>query len=378
MIYIKRYIEDKIIENLSSGKVILIYGARRVGKTMMLQNILKNIDEEYILLNGEDMQHASLLENRSTANYKRLMGSKKLLVIDEAQAIVDIGRKLKLMIDTIPGMKIIATGSSSFDLINITGEPLVGRKKEYILFPLAQLEFSQIEDYITTVSNLEKRLIYGSYPELEHLKSDDERKEYLKEIVNSYLLKDIIAFEGIRKRDKIMQLLKIVSYRIGTELSLEGIGNQLQISKNTVERYLDLLSKVFVIFRVTGLKRNLDNEINKKSRWYFFDNGIRNAIIGNFNLLKDRDDTGKLWENYFIYERYKYLKYHNIHFNYYFWRYRNTQEIDWVEEVNNQLYGFEIKWGKKKTYKVPSAWKRAYPSAGFIVITPDNYLDYIV
>jgi len=377
MKYIKRFLEDKIKDNLTERKVILIYGARRVGKTMMLKHILNDIHEDYLLLNGEDMQHQSILKNRSTAHYKRLLGNRKLLVIDEAQAIPEIGMKLKLMVDTIPGIKIIATGSSSFDLINNTGEPLVGRKKEFILFPLAQMEFSQEEDYLTTRSNLEHRLIFGSYPELEHLENNTDKIDYLKEIVNSYLLKDLLIYEGVKKRDKIFQLLQIVAYRTGTELSLESIGNQLQISKNTVDRYLDLLSKVFVIHKVTGFKRNLDNEISKKSRWYFFDNGIRNAIINNFNPLASRDDIGQLWENYFIYERYKYLKYNNIHYNHYFWRYRDKQEIDWVEEINNKLYGYELKWNTRKKYKAPPAWKRAYPDAGFIVVNPDNYLEFI-
>jgi len=233
MKYIKRFIEDKIIDNLTSGKVIIIFGPRRVGKTEMLKHITGKITEDYLLLNGEDMEHIAALEYRSSSNYKRLMAGRKLLVIDEAQAVPDIGLKMKLMVDTIPGLTIIATGSSAFDLSNKTGEPLVGRKIEFILFPISQMEFSQTEDFLTTKANLEERLIFGNYPELIHINERKKRIEYLKDLVNSYLLKDLISFEGIKKRDKVIQLLKIIAFRIGSEVSLEGVGNQLQISKNT-------------------------------------------------------------------------------------------------------------------------------------------------
>jgi predicted AAA+ superfamily ATPase len=378
MKYIVRAIEDDIINNLSkNNKVILIYGIRRVGKTQLIKHILKQINTEYVLLNGENIEHIDLLKTRSTANYKRLLGKKKLLVIDEAQAIPEIGIKLKLMIDTIPGLNILATGSSSFDLNNQVGEPLVGRKKEYKLFPLAQMELSHYEDYLTTHSNLEERLIFGGYPELIHLDERNEKIEYLKDQINSYLLKDIIAFEGVKKRDKIVNLLKIIAFRAGSEISLEGIGRELQISKNTVDKYLDLLSKLFVIHKVSGFSRNLDNEITKKSKWYFMDNGIRNAIISNFNNFELRDDIGKLWENYFISERIKYQSYHRLQVNNYFWRHKNMQEIDWVEETENGLSAFEIKWNPDTKVRIPKQWEKAYGAARFVVINRDNYLDFI-
>lgn len=378
MEYIKRTIEDQVIEDLSTkNKVILIYGARRVGKTELIKKVIEKTGMEYLLLNGENFEHEELLKNRSTGYYKRLLENKKLLVIDEAQAIPEIGLKLKLMIDTIPRLKILATGSSSFDLNNQVGEPLVGRKKEYILFPLAQMEFSVKEDYSTTKSNLEERLIFGGYPELLHISDRKGKVEYLKDLMNAYLLKDIIAFEGIKKRDKIINLLKIMAFRIGSEISLEGIGKELQISKNTVERYLDLLSKVFIIQKVTGFSRNLDNEITKKSKWYFFDNGIRNAIISNFKFIHSRDDIGKLWENYFISERMKYLSYHREQVNHYFWRHKSQQEIDWVEESERGLQAFEIKWNPNIVRRVPRQWGKAYPQASFVLINRENYLDYI-
>ena len=378
MKYITRTIEDKIINSLVTGqKVVLVFGARRVGKTEMVKKIIEKMKLNFIFLNGEDMEHRELLAQRSVNNYKRLLNNKKLLVIDEAQAIPEIGLKLKLMVDSIPEIKILATGSSSFELNNQTGEPLVGRKMEYSLFPLAQMELMQQEDYLTTVSNLEERLIFGSYPELFEVQEKKEKIEYLKEMINSYLLKDIIAFEGLRKRDKIVNLLKMIAFRVGSEISLESIGKDLQISKNTVDRYLDLLAKVFIIYKVTGFSRNLDNEITKKAKWYFVDNGIRNAIISSFNLLPLRDDIGKLWENYFISERIKYQSYHRLQINNYFWRHKNRQEIDWVEVSDTGINAYEIKWNKNVKAGIPSMWKKAYPGSKFTLINRNNYLDSI-
>jgi len=378
MKYISRAIEEKIVENLKPNKVVIIFGARRVGKTELIKRVAEKINEDYLLLNGEDVEHVSALEQRSSSNYNRLLGDRKLLIIDEAQAVPEIGLKLKLLVDTITGLKVIATGSSSFDLNNQIGEPLVGRKIEFSLFPLSQMEFSKEEDYLETKANLDERLIFGGYPELTHLPDKNKRIEYLKDQVNSYLLKDIIAFEGIKKRDKIIQLLKIIAFRTGSEISIEGIGNQLQMSKNTVDRYLDLLSKVFIINKVTGFSRNLDNEITKKSKWYFYDNGIRNAIISNFNPINLRDDIGQLWENYLISERLKYQSYKRLHINNYFWRTHTQKEIDWVEEREASLTAYEFKWNQHTKAKPPAIWKKAYPNAIFDILTPANYLDFIV
>ncbi|MCC6181297.1 MAG: ATP-binding protein [Bacteroidia bacterium] len=377
MALITRSIENKIIQKLKPNKVVIIVGARRVGKTELVKQVLKQIKEKPLILNGDDVDTINALNIKSTANYKRLLGNIKLLVIDEAQEVPDIGSKLKLMVDTIPRLKIIATGSSVFDLNNKMGEPLVGRKTTFNLFPLAQTELSKTETYLQTKSRLEDRLIFGSYPELEHLDNNQERIEYLKEQVNSYLLKDILAYEGIQKREKIVALLQIVAFRVGSELSLEGIGNELQISKNTVEKYLDLFSKVFITTKLTGFSRNLDNEITKKNKWYFMDNGIRNAVINNFNLLNQRDDKGILWENYINSERIKYLNYQSIHYNEFFWRTHNKQELDRIEEINGKLFGFEFKWNPNAKSKVPPTFEKAYPKAKVQFINPDNYLDFI-
>ncbi len=374
---IKRILEALLISKLQENKVLVLLGARRVGKTILIKQIISKIEENYLLLNGEDEETHTLLKSRTVRNYKRLLGKTKLLIIDEAQAIPDIGIKLKLMIDEIDGLKIIVTGSSVFDLENKIGEPLVGRKKTFYLFPLAQMEFNLEENFVETKSKLEERLIFGSYPELEHISSWQDKITYLKEQVSSYLLKDILAFEGIKKRDKLISLLRILAFRVGSEISVEGIGNELQIGKNTVDKYLDLLSKVFIIYKLSGFSRNLDNEITKKKKWYFYDNGIRNAIINNFNNLELRNDKAALWENYVASERIKFQKYNFLHTQNYFWRTHTQQEIDWVEETNTKIAAYEFKWNPNRKIKIPALWKKNYPKTGFENIHPDNYLDFI-
>lgn len=373
---IKRYYEDCIHTYIKPNKVLIINGARRVGKTVLLKKIIKNLNQDYILLNGDDIETQNLLEIQSIENYKRLLGDCKFLFIDEAQEIPSIGKKLKLMVDTIPELKIVVTGSSAFEINNQIGEPLVGRMKTLLLFPIAQIEFQTFENYAESRARLEERLIYGGYPELLLLKNTNEKISYLKEIVNSYLLKDIFSFEGIKKRDKIIGLLQKVAFRLGSQISLEGLGKELQISKNTVEKYLDLFSKVFILYSVSGFSRNRDNEITKMKKWYCIDNGIRNAIINDFRNLNSRDDVGQLWENYLQYERLKSIEYKQRNVSVYFWRTHNKQEIDRLEEQNNQLNAFEYKWGQTKIKK-PTEFDSAYPDASFEVINRDNYMDFI-
>ncbi|MFN3909294.1 MAG: ATP-binding protein [Flavobacterium sp.] len=364
-------------KKLQPNKVVVLLGARRVGKTKLLEEVISNLQENYIFLNGDDIQTHQLLEVQSTANFKRFLGETKFLIIDEAQEIPSIGKKLKLMVDTIPDLKILITGSSAFEINNQTGEPLVGRMKTISLFPIAQIEFSKKENYIETIGNLESRLLFGSYPEVSNIINLEEKVEYLKELVNNQLLRDVFAFEGIKKRDKIIALLQLVAFRVGSELSLEKIGNELQISKNTVEKYLDLFSKVFIIYSVSGFSKNRDNEITKMKKWYFFDNGIRNAIINSFNPLNMREDAGKLWENYLNSERIKKLSYQENHVFDYFWRTHTKQEIDRIEVKNEQIAAFEYKYGKAKT-KIPTEFAKSYPDASFEVINQENYLDYIL
>ncbi len=377
MMYIHRSLENLVRKALKPNRAVIILGARRVGKTELIKNLLSNWDEPYMLLNGDDQMVQDLFEPRTQTNYQRLLGNTRFLIIDEAQSISDVGMKLKLMLDTIPNLKVLVSGSSVFDLYNQLGEPLVGRKTTFSIFPLSQIEFSNTENVLETNQRLEERLILGSYPELQQLSSKEEKIDYLMEIVNSYLLKDILAFEGIRKRDVIVSLLRIIAFRVGSEISIEGIANELQIGKATVDKYLDLFSKVFIIHKVTGFSRNLDNEITKKNKWYFYDNGIRNALINNFNGLNLRDDQGKLWENYLISERLKRNEYQRSHASHYFWRTHTKQEIDWIEEQNGTLTAFEFKWNHKKVIKVPMLWRKSYPESSFEVIHTKNYLDFI-
>ncbi len=376
--YIYRALEKSIIKYLRPNKVVIILGARRVGKTELIKHIISNLNEKHLILNGEDQDVHLALNDRSVRNYKLLLGDTKLLIIDEAHAIPDIGMKLKLMVDSIEGLKILVSGSSVFDLSNQLGEPLVGRAFTFQLYPLAQLEFSKKENYFDTKGNLNHRLIYGSYPELEKLKNIDEKEKYLKEQVNSYLLKDILAFEGIRKQTKIVSLLRLIAFRIGSEISNESIGKDLGLNKNTVERYLDLLSKVFILYKLKGYSRNLDSEITKKNKWYFYDNGIRNALINNFNPIELRDDQGKLWENYLITERLKYQEYELFQNTNYFWRTHTQQEIDWIEEYNGSLHAYEFKWNPSKNTKIPPLWSKNYPEATFETIHRENYLPFIL
>ncbi|MES2853221.1 MAG: AAA family ATPase [Bacteroidota bacterium] len=376
--YLKRAVFQDFGKKVLPNKVLILLGARRVGKTELIKNYLQTIpDGSYLQLNGEDINDANLLKERSVANYKRLLLNIDLLVIDEAQTIPDIGLILKLIVDAIDGIKIIATGSSIFDLNNNLGEPLVGRKNTLYLFPLAQMEYSQYENYKQTTEKLEERLLFGSYPELIQYSDWEDKKEYLYEIINSYLLKDILVFEGIKHADKIYDLLRLIAYQLGKEVSLQELANQLQMSKNTVANYLDLLSKVFIIFKVEGFSRNLRKEIVKSSRWYFYDNGIRNGIINNFNRLDSRTDVGDLWENYLAVERVKKQNYLKIKTNNYFWRTYDQQELDWLEEKGEELAGFEFKWSETKKVKIPAAFAKAYPEATFEVINKSNYLDFI-
>ena len=295
---IHRQALDLILKKMQPNKVVVLLGARRVGKTKLIEKLIEKTTEKYLFLNGDDVETHNLLAIQSTANFKRLLGDTKLLIIDEAQEIPNIGKKLKLMVDMIPDLKVLVTGSSAFEINNQIGEPLVGRMKTINLYPIAQLEFSETENFLETKNNLEDRLVFGSYPELSQIINREDKINYLKEIVNTQLLRDIFAFEGIKKRDKIIALLQMIAFRTGSEISLESVGRDLQISKNTVEKYLDLFSKVFIIYSVSGFSKNRDNEMTKMKKWYFVDNGIRNALINSFNPINMREDVGKLWENY--------------------------------------------------------------------------------
>jgi len=368
---LKRILQPQIESVLDRQKITLLLGARRTGKTELLRAIYQPRMDNALWLNGEDMDAAALLEYRSEANYRRLMAGRSLLVIDEAQYIPDIARKAKLMVDTIEPLHIILTGSSAFDLVQM-GEPLVGRATVFLIFPLCYAEWKQQEDPLQTRQLLEDKLIFGNYPELSKLQSAAQKETYLKDMVNTYLLKDILAFENIRNAQKLRELLVLLAHQIGAEVSLDELGRQLGMSRNTVDRYLDLLSKVFVVYPRSGFSGNLRKEVVKSKHWYFYDNGIRNALINDFSPLALRNDRGVLWQQHFVNERFKHNHYQGNPPESYFWRTYDQQEIDLVEVRNRQIMAFECKW-KDETAKVPAAFAKAYPEAGFAVATPGNY-----
>ncbi len=373
---IKRLLQEKISKRITPGKVVVIYGARRVGKTVLLRELVNSFEGKTLLLNGEDYDVQSMLANRSVANYRHLFNGVELVAIDEAQNIPNIGSVLKLMVDEIDGLSVIASGSSSFDLLNKTGEPLVGRSVKFQLTPLSCKEISSVETPFEMSQNLEQRMLYGMYPEVVTMSSNDMRIEYLREIVDSYLLKDILAVDGIKNASKMQNLLRLIALQVGSEVSYDELGTQLGMSKNTVERYLDLLSKVFVVYRVGAFARNIRKEVCKAGKWYFYDNGVRNAILNNFSPLAVRNDVGHLWENYFLSERRKYIHNNLKYIEQYFWRTYDKQELDLVEECDGNLLAMEIKWGKK-TPKLPNVFANAYQGAEFQVINKDNYLDWV-
>lgn len=373
----RRILEKRIEDLIGRNKVLLIMGTRRVGKTILVQEIKSKYKGESLILNAEDFDIREMLSNRSAANYKKIIGNASLLIIDEAQVISETGAILKLMIDSMPELTIIATGSSSFDLLNKTGDPLAGRQYQFHLYPLAQLEIKEEESYVETTQNLDERLIFGSYPEIFQFSSYQEKSDYLQQLIQSYLLKDILAYEGIRNSDKIVRLLRLIAFQMGNEVSYTELGTQLGMSKNTVENYLDLLSKVFIIHRLSAYSTNPRKEISKGSKWYFYDNGIRNAIINDFRLGPLRNDMGSLWENYLLSERIKKNAYQGSNVQYHFWRNYNQQEVDFIELSDGKISGYEFKYSADKKVKAPSAFSGTYNEASFKIISKNNYLEWI-
>ena len=374
---ITRKIESVILESLVPGKVVILLGARRTGKTVLLKKIVSMISEPGIFFNGEDFEVQRLLENRSVANYEKILGTTKLLVIDEAQKVPEIGKILKLMIDSIPGLRIIVTGSSAFDLTGKLGEPLTGRNRTFRLFPLSGQELDPLYGITEKRAALEERLVFGSYPEVISIDDREAKVKYLKELVNDYLLRDLLSFEGVKNAGVINNLLRLVAFQAGSEVSMSELSSNLGIARNTVEKYLDLLSKVYVIFKVEGFSRNLRKEITKNAKWYFYDNGIRNTLVANLNPLGLRNDTGSLWENFIISERIKFQEYQNVLSNNFFWRTYDKQEIDWIEERGGKLFAYEFKFNKEKA-KFPIAFSEAYPESEFRVISANNYHEFVL
>lgn len=373
---IDRTLLSSIKPQLGKNKVLVLVGARRVGKTFLLNELESGYSGKVLRLNGDLPETHQLLNSHKIQTYTRILNGAKLLLIDEAQVIPNIGKILKIMIDHFKDLTIIATGSSSFDLSNRLGEPLTGRQITYHLYPVWQGELSPLESPIETMQNLEDRLIYGSYPEVITLATDTERRQYLQELTSSYLLKDILIYESVRNSHKLLQLLQLIALQVGQEVSLQELGNQLGLSKDTVSKYLDLLTKVFIIYRVGAFSSNQRKEIVKSVKWYFTDNGIRNSLINNFASLEVRNDQGALWENYLMIERIKHNAYKQHNAVPHFWRTYDQQEIDLIESVDQELSAFEFKWNKGKS-KLPLFFAKSYPQVLYQVINRDNYIDFI-
>ena len=362
---------------LKKGKALVIYGPRRVGKTTLLRQYLSGCKVKYKLDSGDNMLTQQVLSSQSFKQIFDYLGNNQLIAIDEAQKIPNIGMGLKIIVDQRPEVLVLATGSSSFDLSSQIGEPLTGRKKTIILYPVSQLELKKELSEFDLKQNVEEYLLFGSYPEVLTSSTKEEKIEILQDIVNSYLLKDILTLDKIKGSKKIFDLLKLLALQIGNEVSLNELSNNLDIDIKTVGRYIDLLEKTFVIVRAGALSRNLRSEIMHKQKYYFIDTGVRNAVINQFSQLDSRNDVGALWENFIVIERLKKRLYKNIYSNWYFWRTYSGQEIDLVEERNGKFYAFECKWSTKKRIPAPKEWKATYPKSSFTLITPDNYLDFI-
>lgn len=372
---ITRIIQNLLKDRIGKGKAILLVGPRQVGKSTLLKSLRNELNQETLLINCDEPDLRQMLENVTTDELKGLIGRNTLVMIDEAQKVENIGLTIKLMVDSINHVQVIATGSSAFELRNKTNEPLTGRKFEFNLFPFSIAEMVQSHGKIVERRLLERRIVYGLYPEI--VNNPGNEQEYLLELINSYLYKDILAFQNIRKPDILNKLLTGLALQLGQEVSYNELSQLIGIDKATVEKYIELLEKCFVVFRLSSFSRNLRNELKKSRKVFFYDNGVRNAILNNFSPLALRQDTGALWENFMISERIKQLSYNRDYRKAYFWRTQTQQEIDLLEEKDGVFYVYEFKWNEKKPVKIPRIFAETYPEHRFDAITPSNYLDFL-
>lgn len=371
---IPRILESTLLEHLDSGKAIIIYGPRQVGKSTLLRMVEQKINRNTLLLNCDNQDIRRMLTEPGINDLRRLFGPHEVVIIDEAQRVLNIGLTLKLITDQMPEVRLMVTGSSSLDLSNRINEPLTGRKFEYQMFPLSIKELTDHFGFIETRRNLEQYLIYGTYPDV--INHPGNEREILNNLVSSYLFKDVFMYQDIRKPEFVEQLLEALALQAGSEVSYHELSNRLKTDSHTVQRYISLLEKAFIIFRLRSFSRNLRNELIKSRKIFFYDNGVRNAILGNFSPLHARTDQGMLWENFFIAERMKYLNYRKIYAKRYFWRTRQQQEIDYIEEVDGQLTAFEIKWNPEAKFSIPVTFTRAYPGSEIHFIHRENFWDY--
>jgi hypothetical protein len=373
---VKRALQDVIETYLFKKKVIVIYGARQVGKSTLVEELMKNRSEQYVSLNGDDADVRELLTNLNASALRPVIGTNKVVVIDEAQRIPETGLALKIIHDNFKEVQLIATGSSSFELAGKINEPLTGRKFEFFLHPFSFGEMVAHHGFLTEKRLLEHRLIYGYYPDIA-LNVGQELK-LLKNLVSSYLYKDLLVLEQIQKPVLLEKILKALALQTGHEVSYNELAQLLSSDKNTIEKYIDFLQKAYIIFCLNGFNRNVRNEIKKGRKIYFYDNGVRNAILGNFSPLHTRTDVGSLWENFVISERFKYLCNKDVDFNRFFWRTTQQQEIDYIEEHQGKISAFEMKWNPDAKAVLSKTFSNAYPVSEFKIITPANFHEFIM
>lgn len=374
---IKRSLQTVISEKINRGKAIVLIGARQVGKSTLFEHLTSNLSVPVLTINCDDPTVRETLTNISATELRLLIGDNKVIMIDEAQRVSDIGLVAKRIVDNYDGVKLLITGSSTLGIRNSINEPLTGRKYEYTMYPISTAELYETEGLISVKQSLESRLIYGSYPDV--ITHPEDAKDILINLSDSYLYKDILEMESVRKPEILRKLLIALALQIGSEVSYNELALTIGCDPKTVEKYIDLLEKCFVIFRVGALSRNLRNELKKSKKIYFFDIGIRNAIIGNFSPVELRGDMGALWENFIIVERMKRNSYAGKHVNYYFWRTSDQKEIDFIEESDGEFDIFEMKWSPKRgSTKFPQAFIDAYKCRNEVVVTPENYLDVLL
>ena len=373
---IDRTIEQQIVPLLGSQKAIVIMGARQVGKSTLLSKMLSG-RSDVLWLNGDDTDTQMLFQGISSTRLRTILAPYRIVVIDEAQRIADVGLRLKLITDQVPGTQVIATGSSSFDLAGKVSEPLTGRKREYKLFPLTFAEMVGHTNLLDELRMLSHRMVYGYYPEV--VNTPGGEVAVLKELTSSYLYRDILALDGIGKPDKVVRLVQALAWQIGSQVSYNEVAQLVGLDPKTVERYIDILEKSYVIFRLGSFSRNLRNELKQSRKIYFWDLGIRNAVIGNLSQVENRTDAGPLWENLCIAERMKWLGYSDGFTQSWFWRTQQQKEIDYIEETDGLLQAFEFKWNEHKANtKCPSSFATAYPDATFHIVTPSNVEEFLL
>ncbi|MDA3941600.1 MAG: ATP-binding protein [Spirochaetia bacterium] len=371
---IKRSLEKTLQKNVGRGKALILLGARQTGKTTLLKEIFGS-RSNVIWLNGDEPDTLAMFSDSNSSRLRSILAGYNILVVDEAQRIKDVGLKFKLITDQIPEIQLIASGSSAFDLANSINEPLTGRKLEYYLYPLSFKEMVLHHGELEESRLLSHRMVFGYYPEV--VTAAGNEKEILHQLSDSYLFKDILMWERIKKPEKLVKLLQALAFQVGSEVSYNELGRMVGLNNETIEKYIQLLEKTFVIFRLGAFSRNLRKELRKGKKIYFYDNGIRNALIANFALPELRQDIGALWENFLLSERMKYLHYQRIWSNSYFWRTQNQQEIDYIEERDGILHAFEFKWNPSKRARLSLTFSRAYPNYEFSVISRENYMEFL-